>query len=109
MQRKWMCQCGTWPPQRGEPLTDDDVLAGYLARYGDPDRAPLDRNGNCKTFPLPDELNEGLRPVEDVPGWYYAPMVGKGGTAIYNADMAKLLKLLEELAPLAAWEEKTRQ
>ena len=74
-------------------------VEGYIAHYGDPGRAPLDANGNCKTVIVPAELAEaaGLRPVPDAPGCYYQEMFGWGGTKIFEADVARLHSLEREL------------
>lgn len=89
-QRAWINKCG------GD-------LTGYIEHYGDPDRAPLDRHGNCQTFTLTAEqaalFDEGyLRPVPNAQGSYYAPMFGSGGTAIYEADASRLASWERELA-----------
>jgi hypothetical protein len=77
---------------------------GYIRRYGDPGRAPLDENGNSKTVSVPAELAEaaGLRPVPNAVGCYFKEHYGAGGTAIYIADIAKLERLTTELAYLTA-------
>lgn len=80
-------------------------IAGYRARYGDKDCAPLDKNGNCRTFSIPvekqkPELIEGLRPVPDCDNVFYVPMYGNGGSEIWNADIMAYNKLVDELVDL---------
>jgi hypothetical protein len=77
-------------------------LQGYIARYGDPDRAPLD-GGQERIIGVPLELADDLRRVPGISinqGTVpcYAPMFGCGGTAIYDADKATLDSLERQLA-----------
>lgn len=91
-QRAWIAKCG------GD-------LAGYIANYGDPGVPPVDQHGTPQTFKLTPEqeaiFDEGyLSPVPGVPGSFYKPHFGDGGTAIYNADKNALERFQAELSDL---------
>lgn len=91
-QKAWIERCG------GD-------LAGYIANYGDPGIAPLDAHGTPQTFKLTlfqiSLFSEGyLSPVPGLPGTFYKPHFGEGGTAIYEADISRLREFERELSDL---------
>lgn len=95
-QKKWIKKAG-------------GTLSGYIACYGDPGKAPLDKNGEEEIIELPYLGKEfGMRPVLNKPGWYYKQHFGDGGTAIFNADMQKLHDLEFELEKAIELENRTR-
>ena len=81
-QRKWIDDNGR-------------TLAGYIRKYGDPGIPPLDEYGQPEMFAAPEDL--GFEPVPGLPGNYYMPHFGDGGTAIYKADVGRLRGIEAEL------------
>lgn len=77
-------------------------LTGYIERYGDPGIPPL-KNGQPMTI-LIDKADQHLVPdlkrVEGTEDEFYAPHIGDGGTAIYNADLCRLQTWERELSEL---------
>lgn len=98
-QYKWMEKCG-------------GNLAGYIANYGDPGIAPLDKNGQPKLVKLSAEQAATvpeLKAVPNRPGYYYFLHTGDGGTLIYQADFGRLELLKAELKTLEAKYEQAAQ
>jgi hypothetical protein len=78
-------------------------LAGYRARYGDVNYAPLNADGSIRTFTIPTErqtpeLIEGLKRIDSVR--FVVPMYADGGSKIWEADVMAYDKLVDELLEL---------
>jgi hypothetical protein len=85
-QRAWIEACG-------------GSLDGYVKRYGDPGRAPVDADGDPRVVvgDFSDLLRDQLVPVPLLYNTFYLPHFGDGGTAIWVSDCGELRRLVAEL------------
>jgi len=89
-QRKWVERCG-------------GCLSGYIETYGDPGIPPI-IDGKPQIISVPQKhvniFPDKLVPVKGAENLFYAPHIGDGGTAIWEADSAALRVYEDELTML---------